>query len=189
MASILLFHHVLGLTPGVEALAERLRSAGHRVRVPDLFEGRRFDDIPSGMAHLTELTVPGLLARVDAVADAGEAAEYVIGMSMGVLAAQYLAETRAGVRGAVLLDSFVPPENFGSWPKGLPAQIHGLERDPEFALSGDLDAARAFVAAEPAAELFLYDGDGHLFMDRSLASWHPAHAETATLRILAFLAR
>ena len=186
MASILLFHHVLGLTPGVEALAEQLSAAGHRVRVPDLFDGRRFDDIPSGIAHLTNLTIPGLLARVDAVA---EAADYLIGMSMGVLAAQYLAQTRPGVRGAVLLESFVPPENFGSWPKGLPAQIHGLERDPEFALSGDLDAARAFVASEPAAELFLYGGEGHLFMDRSLASWHPAHAETATLRMLAFLAR
>ena len=189
MASILLFHHVLGLTPGVEALGERLTEAGHRVRVPDLFEGRRFDDIPSGIAHLTEVSIPGLLARADRTADEAEAAEYVIGISMGVLAAQYLAQTRPGLRGAVLLESFVPPDNFGSWPKGLPAQIHGLERDPEFALSGDLDAARAFVATEPSAELFLYDGDGHLFMDRSLASWHPVHAETVTRRMLAFLAR
>lgn len=36
--TVVLFHHVQGLTPGVLAFAERLREGGHRVVTPDLFE-------------------------------------------------------------------------------------------------------------------------------------------------------
>jgi len=52
-------------------------------------------------------------------------------------------------------------------------QIHGMERDPFFALEGDLDAARDLVATVGAelAELFVYPGDAHLFTDSSLPSY------------------
>jgi dienelactone hydrolase len=39
MAEVLLFHHIQGLTPGVVALADRLRAAGHTVHTPDLYGG------------------------------------------------------------------------------------------------------------------------------------------------------
>ena len=55
MAEILLYHHVLGLTPGVVAFADRLRSAGHTVHTPDLFEGRIFDELEKGMGFVREL--------------------------------------------------------------------------------------------------------------------------------------
>ena len=45
MAEVLLFHHALGLTEGVQAFADELRDAGHTVHTPDLFEGRTFDEI------------------------------------------------------------------------------------------------------------------------------------------------
>ncbi|WP_252189208.1 hypothetical protein [Rossellomorea vietnamensis] len=37
MAEVLLFHHVLGKTKGIEAFADQLRDAGHIVHVPDLY--------------------------------------------------------------------------------------------------------------------------------------------------------
>jgi dienelactone hydrolase len=40
MAEVLLFHHVRGLTPGVVALADRFRAAGHLVHTPDRYGGR-----------------------------------------------------------------------------------------------------------------------------------------------------
>jgi dienelactone hydrolase len=43
MAEVVVFHHVQGLTPGVNAFADELRRAGHAVHTPDLFEGRTFD--------------------------------------------------------------------------------------------------------------------------------------------------
>ena len=50
MAEVLLYHHVQGLTDGVQSFADELREAGHTVHTPDLFEGRTFDTIEEGMA-------------------------------------------------------------------------------------------------------------------------------------------
>ena len=44
---------------------------------------------------------------------------------------------------------------------------------------GDLEAARELVAAAPQeAELFLYDGDAHLFSDPSVPGYDAAAAAT-----------
>ena len=51
MAEIVLFHHVQGLTPGVRALAEQWRAAGHVVRTPDL-HGREADPSFAGEGDL-----------------------------------------------------------------------------------------------------------------------------------------
>lgn len=51
-ARVIIFRHTQGLTPGVLAFGERLRSAGHEVHIPDLFEARTFHDIPAGMAFV-----------------------------------------------------------------------------------------------------------------------------------------
>ena len=45
MAEVLLFHHALGLTPGVIAFADQLRAAGHAVHTPDLYAGRTFSNV------------------------------------------------------------------------------------------------------------------------------------------------
>ena len=50
MAHVLFIHHILGRTAGVEAFASDLRSAGHTVHVPDLFDGHVFDDMADGFA-------------------------------------------------------------------------------------------------------------------------------------------
>ena len=50
MAEVVLFHHALGLTPGVIAFADELRRAGHTVHTPDLFEGRTFSRSRRGWA-------------------------------------------------------------------------------------------------------------------------------------------
>ncbi|MDF1520688.1 MAG: hypothetical protein RQ728_06305 [Brevefilum sp.] len=44
MKEIVLYHHALGLTPGVIEFAEMLRRAGHIVHTPDLFEKRVFEN-------------------------------------------------------------------------------------------------------------------------------------------------
>jgi dienelactone hydrolase len=189
MAEIVLFHHVQGLTPGVEALGQKLRAAGHEVHVPDLFEGRRFSSIPEGIAHLTALGFHTVLGRGKAAVEALPGRLVYIGISMGALPSQLLAQTRPGALGAVLLESFIPVSEFGGWPEGLPVQIHGMEHDPEFAGSGDLDAARAFAAERKEAELFIYPGDRHLFTDESLPGWDAAAAGVMLERVLAFLAQ
>ena len=190
MAEVLLFHHVQGLTPGVVALADELRRAGHTVHTPDLFDGHTFDSIEDGFGYAKEIGFEALGERADRAAEELPAGLVYAGISFGVMSAQRLAQTREGARGAILLESFVPPSEFGTgWPAGVPAQVHGMDTDPFFALEGDIDAARAFVAEVEDAELFVYPGDQHLFTDSSLPSYDAEATALLTGRVLDLLAQ
>ena len=167
MTDVILFHHVQGLNDDVRAFADELRAAGHEVKTPDVFDGRTFATLPEGIAHLQEIGFDTILERGRA-AVVGLPTEVVyIGISLGVMPAQLLTQTRPGARGAVFLQSAVPPAAFGSpWPAAVPAQIHLTERDPEvLPPNSDLEAARAFAGTEEGVELFLYPGEEHLFFD------------------------
>jgi dienelactone hydrolase len=188
MAEVLLFHHAQGLTSGVRDFAEGLRQAGHTVHVPDLYEGRVFDDLETGVAYAAEVGF-GTLAERGMLAAEGLPEELVYaGFSLGVLPAQMLAQTRPGAKGALLFHSCVPTSEFGgAWPEGVPVQIHGMDGDEIFVEEGDIDAARALVAATTNAELFLYPGDQHLFADPSLPSYDEPAAKLLTDRVSDFL--
>ena len=192
MAEVLLFHHAQGLTPGVRSIADELRSAGHKVHTPDLFDGRIFASIEEGMGYINKVGFDAMRARGVRLADDLPAALVYAGFSFGVLPAQQLAQTRAGARGALLFYSCLPISGewaFGPWPDGVPVQIHGMDRDPIFAGEGDIDAAREIVAKAKDAELFLYPGDQHYFADSSLPSYDAAATALAMKRVLAFLER
>jgi dienelactone hydrolase len=188
MAEVVLFHHAHGLTPGVRDFAERLTAAGHTVHVPDLYDGRVFEELEEGLAHARETGFDTILERGRAAADTLPREVVYAGFSLGVMPAQMLAQTREGAKGALLLHACMPPSEFGGpWPEGVPVQIHGMEADPFFAEDGDLDAARELVATTPEAELFTYPGDQHLFADSGLPSYDRAAEMLLTERVLAFL--
>ncbi len=188
MAEVLLFHHIQGLTDGVRLFADELAGAGHTVHTPDLFDGHRFASIEEGFAYAQDVGFDTLGARGDAAAEELGAELVYTGFSFGVMIAQRLVQTRAGARGAVLMYSCIPVSEFGgAWPDGVPVQIHGKADDEFFA--EDLPAARELVDAAPAAELFLYPGDEHLFADASLPAYDPAAAAVLTERVQEFLAR
>ncbi|MET1059043.1 MAG: dienelactone hydrolase family protein [Nocardioides sp.] len=188
MAEVLLFHHALGLTPGVHAFADSLRAAGHTVHTPDLFDGRTFDDVGAGVGFAGEIGFDEVQARGLRAADALPESVVYAGFSLGVMPAQRLAQTREGAAGAVLMESCVPATAFGErWPAGVPVQVHGLDADEFFVGDGDIDHARAIVAEADRGELFLYPGDGHLFADPASPS-HDADAAALLLkRVVAFL--
>ncbi len=193
MAEVVLFHHAQGKTQGVTDLAATLEGAGHAVHVPDLFDGRTFATLDDGVAYADEVGFGEIIERGVAAAEGLPDELVYAGISMGVLPAQKLAQTRRGALGAVFIESCVPATEFGAgWPSGLPVQIHGMDADPFFAGEGDIDAARALLAEagpDGDAELFVYPGDRHLFIDASLASYDAGAAELAISRILDFLAR
>jgi dienelactone hydrolase len=188
MAEVLLFHHALGLTPGITAFADRLRAAGHAVHTPDLFEGRTFATLEEGVKHAQEIGFGEVVERGTREAEKLPAELVYAGFSLGVVSAQKLAQTRPGAKGALLYYSCVPVEEFSpTWPKGVPVQIHGADADPYFVDEGDIDAARALVAATDDAELFTYPGDQHYFADSTLPSYDEAATELLVERTLAFL--
>ena len=186
MAEVVLYHHVQGLTEGVQSFADELREAGHTMHTPDLFDGRTFGTIDEGLAFAREAGFGALAERGVAAAE-GIAPEVVYaGFSFGVMIAQQLAQTRPGARGALLMYSCLPVSEFGSaWPEGVPVQVHGKDADPFFL--EDLEAARELVDSTDGAELFLYPGREHLFADSSLTAYDPAAAALLTGRVLEFL--
>ncbi len=189
MAEVLLFHHAQGRTPGVLAFAERLERAGHVVHVPDLYDGRTFDDLPTGIGYAEEIGFGTVIQRGVAAAEALPAELFYVGLSLGVMPAQQLTQTRPGATGAVFVGSCVPVDYFApAWPEGVPAQIHGMDADPIFVGEGDVDAARGLVAAVPTAELFLYQGDRHLFVDDSLPAFDAPATGLLVERMLGLLA-
>jgi dienelactone hydrolase len=186
MTEVVLYHHVQGLTEGVRSFADTMRNAGHTVHTPDLFDGRTFDTIEEGMAFARGAGFDALAERgIAAAEEIGSRAVYA-GFSLGVMAAQQLAQTRPGARGALLMCSCLPVSEFGeAWPEGVPVQVHGKDGDPFF--DEDLEAARALVDSTDRAELFLYPGEEHLFADSSLPAYDAAAAALLTERVLAFL--
>ena len=190
MTDVILFHHAQGLTEGVREFADQLRAAGHRVTVPDLFEGRTFASIEDGVGYAEQTGFDTIIERGRIAAEALPAEVVYAGFSLGVLPAQMLAQTRAGAKGALFFESCLPVSEFGGeWPPDVPVQIHGMDSDSFFAEEGDLDAAKDLVAIAKDAELFLYPGDQHLFADSSLPSYDEAAATLLRQRVLDFLGR
>jgi dienelactone hydrolase len=190
MAEVLLFHHAQGQTPGFHAFAAELRSAGHTVHTPDLFDGRTFGSIDEGLGYVREHGGFGEIIDRGVRAAEDLPSELVYGgFSLGVVPAQKLAQTREGARGALFFYSCLPVSEFGTWPADVPVQIHGMDADPFFVDEGDIDAARELVEIADDAELLLYPGDQHYFADSSLPSYDEKAAKLLTERVLAFLQR
>lgn len=183
MADILLFHHAQGLTEGITAFAEELRSAGHRVTVPDLYDCLTFPTVEAGVEHAKSLGFAALLEAGVAAAD-GLPNEMVYGgFSLGVNPAQQLAQQRPGARGALLYHGGFPVTEFGdTWPNGVALQAHVMRNDPW----EEPDVIEELVG-QAGGELFLYEGDAHLFTDSSLDAYDPAAAGLVMKRTLAFL--
>jgi dienelactone hydrolase len=187
MAEVLLYHHIQGLTEGVQAFAEDLRGAGHTVHTPDLFDGRTFGSIEEGFAFARDAGLDTIRKRGTAAADELGPELVYAGFSFGVTVAQRLAQTRPGARGALLMDACIPVAEFGeAWPAGVPVQIHGKEDDEFF--GEDLPAAQELAGSTSDAELFVYPGDQHLFADSSLDAYDPEASALLMERVRAFLA-
>jgi dienelactone hydrolase len=185
---VVLFHSALGLRPAARDFADRLRDAGHTVHTPDSFDGEVFDDLEAGTRKRDALGIPELMARAQAAV--AELPDQIVlaGFSMGTGAAEYLAATRPGTRGAILMHGALAPAAIGleAWPK-VPIQMHYAQEDPLV----DVDQIRALATAARASgvpvEVHVYDGVGHLFEDPGSAYHDPAATRLMLERVLAFL--
>lgn len=147
-----------------------------------------FGDLEAGVGYAQKIGFRTIIDRgVDVARELADGLVYA-GFSLGVLPAQQLAQTRPGATGALLFSACVPPSEFDStWPDALPLQIHGMDADEFFAGEGDLDAAQELVDGHEDRQLFLYDGNKHLFADASLPSYDEVAATLLTRRVLDFL--
>lgn len=187
MAELILFHHAQGLTAGVNAFADHLRAAGHRLTVPDLYEGATFATVDEGVAHAEqEIGLDTIVERGVAAAAALPDGAVYAGFSLGALPAQKLAQTRPGALAALLYHGGVPASIFGaSWPDGVALQVH-LNNQDEWC---ELDVAEQLVSATADAELFTYTGSTHLFTDSSLDDYDADSAKLVLQRTTDLLSR
>lgn len=190
MTTVVLFHSVLGMRRGMFDAADRLRAEGHDVLLPDLFEGRVFEEYEPAMTWADSLGIEALYARaLTAVADLPD--RFVVGgFSMGSNVAGYVA-TRRPVSGVLQLSGLNLLEWFGpdaTWPAGVSSQGHQTLHDP---FREDEIAAQAVAdvtAAGGRLELYDYPGSGHLFTDPSRPGEYDAEAsELAWSRVLPFV--
>ena len=139
MAEVLLFHHTQDQTEGFAAFADELRWAGHTVHAPDLDAGRTFATLKDGMASAEQIGFREIIERGVRAANGLPNELVYASFSLGVLAAQKLARTRASARGALLFYSCVTTSEVGtSWPADVPVQIHAMDADPIFV--GDISS-------------------------------------------------
>jgi dienelactone hydrolase len=184
MATVLLLHSVRGLLDVEREAAERLRSAGHEVFTPDLYDGEIASTLEEGLA-IEERLWPETLRRAERAAERLSAETVLAGLSMGATLASLLWPERPATAGLLLL------HGVGEVPDaprpGVPVQAHLAQPDafgPEEEIAAWQDAA---ARAGVAAEVFRYPGAAHLFTDPSLPDYD---AEAATLlwqRATAFL--
>ena len=186
MAQVIVFHHAQGLTPGIQAFADQIRAGGHEVTVPDLYEGKTFSDLDEGVGYAREVGFDTIGKRAAAAIE-GMPSEVVYGgFSLGSSAAQEFTQNRPGALGCLLYHAGdIPVSEFGSWPDGVPAQVHVAEQDEWVPLKD----AQDFVASVPEAELFVYPGSAHLFTDSSLPVYDAEATKLVLERSLDFLSR
>ncbi len=188
--TVVLFHSALGLRPAVHAFADALRADGHTVLTPDLYDGRVFDALDEGVACRDALGVAELSARaLAAVADLPTDLVYA-GYSMGAASAEFLAVSRPGARGLLLMHGAIDPRYLGleRWPP-VPVQLHYGPRDPWNEPEQNEALLAAVRAAGQPCEAFAYEAPGHLFTDRDSPDHDAADAALLLARARDFLAR
>lgn len=179
MATLLLLHSAVGLRPGVEEFAERLRERGHEVRTPDYYDGHVFDGA-DGIAYRDRIGGKALLARLDEALAALPADAALGGFSLGAAFAQRLAAVRPAAAAVFLMHHASGPR--GVWP-GPDVQVHRFADDPWIVPAQVAELGEAVRAAGARFDDHVVPGSGHLFTDPDDAD-HDATATAATVDAL-----
>jgi hypothetical protein len=143
--------------------------------------------LDKGVAHAQRIGFDDVVERGIAAADGLPTESVYAGLSLGVMPAQRLAQTRPGARGALLLHAAVSPSEFGPWPGGVALQMHLVADDPWS--EEDLPAVEELARTVDGAELVVYPGSGHLVSDDSLGEFDEAATRLILERSIAFLDR
>ncbi|MGA7434295.1 MAG: alpha/beta fold hydrolase [Solirubrobacterales bacterium] len=185
MAHIAIFHGITGLEPGAAGLEGPLRSEGHTVHCPDLYQGHRFESAETGYAFMEEVGFGTLLDRAEEAMSVLPPETVLIGISMGTAVAQHLARRRPDAAAAVLLHAAPgPAEGDPAWPPSVPVQIHSAEGDFYFMRTN----ADALVEEAAGGRLVLYPGSGHTFADPEVEDYDPEQAPILVRNVCEFIA-
>jgi dienelactone hydrolase len=187
VATVILFHSILGLRAAETAIAGRLQTAGHDVILPDLYAGQRTDSYGEGFALHDKIGDKILVERAAAAAAPLPADTVLAGISMGAGIAGELWASRPEAHGVLFLHG---PGPLAPDPRpGTSVSAHIAAPDPyddeEFIAAWIGEARHRQIALE----IHRYPGAGHFFTDPTLPDYDAAAAELALSRAIEFLQR
>ena len=183
MPDVILFHSVLGLRPGVLALAERLTFAGHPTVAPDLYGGATADDVDEGFAISRRIGQAEVMRRAREAARRLAPDAVLAGISMGAGVAGELWAERPAAQGVLFLSGLGPIPS--PRPSAAPVELHVARPDP-FDTEEVVAEWAAGADAQPL-EVFRYDGVGHNFLDEGGPDWDEQATIACEARLIAFL--
>lgn len=186
MAEILLFHHALGLTDGLQDFAERLRARHHIVHCPDSFSGRTFRGLDDGVQFAQQLGHDALGEVAGRAYRQHREADVVMGFSLGTAQAQQLAQHKRRIHGCLLMGGALPSDSLGGdWRHTCSLQIHVADPD-EWVNPTEVEG---LLYHAPHGELFRYPELGHMFIDPSTRDYDADAADVFEDRVIAWLAQ
>ena len=187
MASVVLFHSVLGLRQVEREAADRLRAAGHTVCLPDLFGGARTDNLDEGFAIKARIGWDTIRSRAMEAAQALPEDAVLAGVSMGAGVVAEIWPCRPKTAAVLLLHGLADVPQTAR--QGTPVQVHVSAADEFFPLSEVRDWQSVAQNAGLSVEVFTYKRAGHYFIDRTLLDYDGAACAALWSRILKFLDR
>jgi len=163
MATIIIFHSVLGLRSIEQSTAAWLRGSGHDVLTPDLFAGRTAPTPNDGFVIMDDIGWDTIRDRARAVLATVPSTAVLMGFSMGAGVISSIWPERRDASAVILVHGLadIPPD----LNPNTRVQAHVADPDP-FVHASQLEG---WKRADPeAVQLFRYSGLQHFFTDPSL---------------------
>ncbi len=189
LPAVLLLHPWWGVTDAMWWWTDQLVAAGHRVVMPDRYDGRIATTEEDAEAFQDALDMAEVRAVIAQCADE-LAAEWkpwaVVGFSMGAFQACPLAARgKASPDDLVLFYSGRPPGEGEIGTKRV--SLHCAPDDEFFTDEEVADTEKAFAGAD--VTVFTYEGAGHWFAEPGAPNFDAAATELALGRVLEQLAQ
>jgi dienelactone hydrolase len=185
MATVALFHSVLGLRKVEGIAADRMRSAGHTVVTPDLYSGLTTPSIDEGLELMATVGWNVICERAQVALDLLPPTTVLAGHSMGAGVVSSMWPDRIRSAAILLLHGLAEiPTNVR---RGTPVSVHLADPD-RFASPVELARWKAKAKTSGvSADVFTYPNVGHFYTDETLADYDAVAAGQTWERVLRFL--
>jgi len=191
--AVIVIHEWWGLNAQIREVARRLARQGYVAIVPDLYHGKVAEDpelahtLSRGLDEDVALAdLDGALQWLRAERRTAKTKAGVVGFCMGGRLSELLALHQPGMAAAVMF--YGRPEANPQKLAALRVPLQGHFGAEDQGITPETVAAfrTALKSAGKNAEIFVYAGAGHAFMNDSRPSYHAESARQAWERTLAF---
>ena len=187
MTTIVIFHSFLGLRPVERDAAERFRSRGYEVALPDLYAGKRTESLNEGFQIMAEIGWPVICRRASEAVKGLPDSTILAGFSMGAGVIGSMWGARPESKAILLFHGLAEiPKNVRP---GFKVQTHLAEVDPLVSAEQRALWADSTQTAGLLIENHSYPDTGHFFTDSNSTDYNASASELAWKRALDFLER